>query len=183
MSDLIGRIQAWWEGLQSREQVLVGAAGAVTVIFVAWFLVISPLLALGSGGGGQLDAAEQRLQMMKRVRRDYDEVQTQLAGVERRIQSKGDNSSLLTLLDSLASKSQVKIDSMEPRQAANNDKYRETKVEVSLKSVSLTQAVKYLHNIEASAQLLSVKSLRMKTRSDNATLLDVNFAVSTFEPL
>jgi general secretion pathway protein M len=120
---------------------------------------------------------------MKRVRREYDEVTSRLSGVEQRIQRKGQNRNILSLLDTLAASSAVKIDSMEQRQAANNDKYRETKVEVALKRVTLTDTVKYLHNIEDAQQLLSVKSLRVKTRPDDPQLLDVTFAVSSFEPL
>jgi hypothetical protein len=74
---------------------------------------------------------------------------------------------------------------MDQRQAANNDVYKETKVEVELKGVTLTQTVDYLHNIESSQQLLSVKSLRLKTRNEKVapSLMDVTFAVSSFEPL
>ena len=41
----------------------------------------------------------------------------------------------------------------------------------------------YLHKIEDSDRLLTVKSLRIKGRSDKSDLLDVSFHVSTFEPL
>ena len=71
---------------------------------------------------------------------------------------------------------------MEERQASKNDQYVETKVEVALKNVSLSQTVKYLHNIEASSQPLSIKNLRIRTRPDNSQLLDVTFSVSSFEP-
>jgi hypothetical protein len=72
---------------------------------------------------------------------------------------------------------------MEPQATPSNDRYRETKVEVELKEVTLQQAVSYLHQIESSEQVLSVKSLRMRTRNDQASFLDVTFTVSTFEPL
>ena len=61
------------------------------------------------------------------------------------------------------------------------DRYRETKVEVSLKGVSLPQTVAYLHEIEGSGELLTVKSLRLRTRADKPELLDVVFTVSSFE--
>jgi hypothetical protein len=42
--------------------------------------------------------------------------------------------------------------------------------------------VNYLHRIEVSPQVLSVKSLRIRTRSDKPEMLDVTFTVSSFEP-
>jgi hypothetical protein len=41
--------------------------------------------------------------------------------------------------------------------------------------------VSYLTAIESSDQLLTVKSLRIKKRSDRSNLLDVTFNVSTFD--
>ena len=59
----------------------------------------------------------------------------------------------------------------------------ETRVEVRLKKVTLEAAVSYLHAIESSDQLLTVKSLKMKNRTARSNLLDVTFNVSTFENL
>jgi hypothetical protein len=72
---------------------------------------------------------------------------------------------------------------MEPQATPSNDLYRETKVEVALKQVTLQQTVSYLHQLESSEEVLSVKSLRMRTRKDQPTFLDVTFTVSTFEPI
>ena len=105
-----------------------------------------------------------------------------LEAVEARIRNNRDRTSLLTLLESLAGRASVKIDSMEERKSPPNDHYRETRVEVTLKSVTLTQVVNYLHSVESSGRMLSVKSLRIRTRADDPALLDVNFSVSTFEP-
>ena len=79
---------------------------------------------------------------------------------------------------------------MEKRQSGESDAYEETKVEVSLKNVTLRQAVSYLSSIETNDQPLSVKSLRVKRRPGRARgdqpaqdLIDVTFSVSTFKPL
>jgi hypothetical protein len=119
---------------------------------------------------------------MNRLRREYEDLNARLGVVEERILRQQDQASIRTLLESLASESAVKISSMEERQAGRNDHYAETKVEVSLRNVTLFQTVKYLHNIEASDRQLSVKSLRIKGRGDNSQLLDVTFSVSSFQP-
>jgi type II secretory pathway component PulM len=71
---------------------------------------------------------------------------------------------------------------MEPRTTPASDAYRETKVQVGLKGVTLAQLVNYLHRIDSAEQVLSIKSLRIRTRKDKPELLDVTFTVSSFEP-
>ena len=185
MNELLVRLQTAWDDLSERERVLVGTAGGLLLVALLWFAALAPILDLASSATSGVAAAESDLVAMKRLRREYDEVSARLGSVERRIQAKGQGRNILTLLESLAATSGVQVESLDPRQGASNDRYRETKVEVQLKGVTLGQLVDYLHNIESSAQLLSVKSLRVKTRSDATqnALLDVTFAVSSFEPL
>jgi hypothetical protein len=76
---------------------------------------------------------------------------------------------------------------MEPQSSPANESYREAKVEVTLKEVGLSEAVRYLHEIESSQRVLSVKALRMRSRTGTrndpeANLLDVTFTVSSFQP-
>jgi len=105
-----------------------------------------------------------------------------MASVEQRIRG-GPQGEIFTALESLARESAVKVDSMEPRTSPANDDYRETKVQVVLRGVTLAQMVSYLQRIEAAPQLLSIKSLRIRTRADKPELLDVNFTVSSFEAI
>ena len=183
MNDWIIQARAAWAGLSDRERVLLAATAACAVVVLLFFAVVSPLLALVDRTSSGVGTAQQQLELMQRLTSEHAEVNARVSAVERKIRAKGQNSNILTLLESLASTSGVKIESMEERQAQANERYRETKVEVELKSVTLTQAVNYLHNIEQSAQLLSIKTLRVKSRSDESSLLDVTFAVSSFEPL
>jgi hypothetical protein len=116
----------------------------------------------------------------QRLRREFDDVHDRLTLVEQRVQ-RGPRGNLRTTLENLARKSMVKVESMEPQASPSNTRYRETKVEVGLKGVTLPQMVGYLHQIESSSQVLSVKTLRIRTRTDAPELLDVTFTVSSFE--
>ena len=75
----------------------------------------------------------------------------------------------------------MKIESIEPQSSPSNEQYREKKVEVDLKGVSLPQTVSYLERIETDAQVLSIKALRIRIRPEKPDLLDVTFTVSSFE--
>ncbi len=190
MSELLGRIQVLWAGLAPRERILVGVAGGSLAILLLLFGVVMPVMAATENATSNAENAERQLAMMQRMRRDWDSLHLRLDAVETRIQGSRDEQNLLTLLASLAARAGVKPTSMEKRQSGESEQYEETKVEVSLKSVSLQQAVSYLASIESAAQPLSVKSLRIKRRPSRARkpnakardLIDVTFSVSAFKP-
>lgn len=189
MSEIIGRIAVLWEGLAPRERILVGAAGAAFALAVFVLGVVFPIRGAVAGARADAENAEQQLVAMQRMKREWDDLHGRLASVEARIQGGGDGQNLLTLLESLAARAGVKPTSMEKRQSGESARYEETKVEVSLKNVTLQQAVNYLASIETAEQPLSVKSLRIKRRTgmqagaEGADLIDVTFSVSGFKPL
>jgi type II secretory pathway component PulM len=182
MSGFWKRLRATFENLSGREQILVSAAGVMVAIAVLIVGVVSPLMGLGEGAEQDLRAAEQQLLVVKRMLREFDDVDQRLNTVEERIRS-GPTGNLRTTLETLARQAAVKVESMEPQASPAHDRYRETKVEVGLGGVSLAQAVSYLHQIESARQMLSIKSLRIRTRPEKPEYLDVSFTVSSFEPL
>ena len=182
MNRILQRITALLDNLAPRERLYVSAAGVMVVISLVWFGLVQPLLDAGQRVGSRVVAAEQQLEVMRRLRREFDDVNHRLTAIEQRIQ-RSERGNLCTTLESLATRASVKIESMEPQSSPANERYRETKVEVGLREVSLPQTVRYLHEIEATETPLSVKALRIRTRSDKPELLDVTFTVSSFEPI
>jgi len=182
MKKLWSRLRAAFDDLSERERILVSIVGILFVLLVIYFGVIQVSLGLRGDAEYRLAQAEQQLKVMSRLRGEFDDVNERLTSVEQRIKS-STRGNLRTTLESLARASKVKVESMEPQATPSNDRYRETKVEVALKQVTLEQAVSYLHQIESSEEVLSVKSLRMRTRKDGPEFLDVTFTVSTFEPI
>jgi type II secretory pathway component PulM len=180
--ELFTRLRNAFDDLSARERILLIAVGVLTIGVVIYFGVVQTSLSLRGEAEERLTTAEQQLRAMTRLRREYDDVHQRLASVERRIET-GQRGNLRTTLESLARASLVKVESMEPQATPSNDRYRETKVEVGLKEVTLAQTVNYLQQIESAAQVLSIKTLRMRTRKDKPSFLDVTFTVSAFEPL
>ena len=180
MRELWRRLVAAFEGLSRNERVLVSVAGGLLALTLLWFGVAMPLLGAARSAAEDADAREQQVELVRALRARYDEVSGRLGDVEARIAG-GKPGEIFTTLEQLASQVLVKIDSMEPRTAPASDEYRETKVQVALKSVTLTQLVNLLSRIEGAQQMLSIKSLRIRTRADKPDLLDVTFTVSSFE--
>ena len=182
LREWIARLSAAYGALAPREKLLVGSAGGLLALALLYVAVVNPILGAISRAASRREAAEQEVHVMARLRREYDSLQARLADVERRIQT-APRGNLRTTLENLAHEASVNVKSMEPQAAPPGDRYRESKVEVTLEQVNLIQTVDYLDKIERSDQVLSVKSLRMRKRPDNPELLDVTFAVSSFEPL
>jgi hypothetical protein len=182
MKKLWGQMQLAFDNFSRRERILVMAVAGLALLTLIYFGGVQSFIGFRDNAGSRLLGAEQQLQVMSRLRREYDDVYQRLTSVENRI-SKGTRPNLRTTLESLAQSSLVKIDSMEPQATPSNEDYRETKVEVGLKEITLAQTVRYLHQIESAKEVLSVKSLRMRSRRDKPEFLDVNFTVSTFERL
>ena len=181
MKELIARIRAALVNLSPRERLIVAAGGAAVLIL--FFLVTAVnLRSASSRASGRVEAAEEELRAVQILRSRYDEIDTRMASVEQRIRS-GPRGEIFTTLETLARESAVTVDSMEPRTSPASDDYRETKVQVVLRGVTLAQMVNYLQRIESAPQLLSIKSLRIRTRTDKPELLDVNFTVSSFEAI
>jgi type II secretory pathway component PulM len=190
MSELLGRIQILWDGLSPRERVLVAIAGGALTLLILVLGIVMPVMGATENATLNAENAQRQLVMMHRMRRDWDGLHGRLGAVETRIQASRDGQNLLTLLESLAGRAGVKPNSMEKRQSGESERYEETKVEVSLKGVTLEQAVNYLASIENERQPLSVKSLRIKRRPGRSgkgkdkgvDLIDVTFSVSAFKP-
>ena len=182
MSEWIQRLRQAFEGLEPRERTLVSVAGGLLAVAMAYLFILQPILDAVSQGDTRAETAQQELRAMQRLERDYRGISDQLSSVETRIAA-APRGNLRTTLESLATQAAVKIESMEPQASPANETYKETKVEVALKGVSLDQAVSYLTGIESAPQVLSVKSLRMRKRPDQTDLLDVTFTVSSFEKI
>ena len=191
MNEILGRIRVLWDGLAPRERLLVGLAGGALAFVVLFFGIAMPIRSAMEHASSEAEDAERQVALMHRMKREWDGLSARLESVESRIQRSRGGPNLLTLLESLATRAGVKPTSMEKRQSGESAKYEETKVEVSLKNVTLEQAVTYLASIEDADQPLSVKSLRIKRRPGRTRkndekavdLIDVTFSVSSFKPL
>ncbi len=182
MKQLWARLRDSVQSLNRRERLLVFGAGAVLGAFLLVVLVVNPLVESARRAEARAETAAAQHEGIQRLRRQYDQLQGRLALVEARI-AQGGQGELFTTLERLARQSSVTVDSMEPRTSSPNEDFRETKVQVGVKKVTLGQLVNYLHRIEAEPQLLSIKSLRIRVRSDTPEFLEANFTVSSFEKI
>lgn len=174
------QVRALVEGLAPRERLLLLFAGALLGSVLIWAVVVTPVTAGIDRAEVRAETAERNLTTAMRLSRELRQIQQPLSEAERRIREQP-STNLFTTLEALARQSAIQVNSMEPQAGMSSDRYQETKVQVVLKNVTLAQVVNYLHRIESSPQLLSIKSMRVRTQPAQPDLLDVTFTVSSFE--
>jgi type II secretory pathway component PulM len=182
VNELWDRASAWLRSRSPREQWLIG--GAVTLVFlvVVHVSIAQPLRANVREADARIAALETQLTRATRMAADVRRLRGGLAAAEARIQP-GASANLFSLLESLAAQASIKdrLESIKPKQGTSNERYPETRVEVSLKGATLAQTVQFLHQIENAPMHLIVHSIRIKSRGGADNLLDVSFAVSSYE--
>lgn len=183
MSELLARLRAFFDGLSPRERAIVSVAAGLSAATLLYLAIVAPLLGSIERSRERVELGERNVKLVQQWRRNLDEVNGLLASVEQRISS-GPRENLRTALDRLRTQSGIaKFESIDEKTTKPGDRYRETQMEVVLKSVTLVQIVRYLHELESTPQLLSVKRLRITRRADDPEFLDVRFVVSSFEPI
>jgi type II secretory pathway component PulM len=166
-----------------RERWLIVLVGLVLSAIVIDLAVIDPLSERADLAEAKAAQLERDVARALRIASEVRMLQGELASVEPRIRS-GERTNLLSELEKMAAAaaiSESQLESIKERRASANPRYPETRVEVSLRGATLQQAVDYLYRIETAPILLIVRSLRLRARGGPEELVDVQFAVSTFE--
>ncbi len=182
MNALRKKIHTFLDGLNLRERVLVSIAGGVLILSILYMLIIVPIQNGLAWSAARVEAGEQAMMQADRLVLQYEKVHTDLMAVEEAIAA-GPRGNLVTTLANLANQSQVKVDSMQPQAGASSPRYKETRVQVELKEVTLVKLIKYLFEIESAPQHISIKTLNIKTIGKKPGLLDAAFTVSSFDPV
>ncbi len=181
MNELFAPLRRFLQERSPRERwlIVLGVCALVGIALDGW--VLSPLRARAAALEAETQRLEGDLLRAAQVAREVRLLNAQVAHVETRIRP-GEKTNLFTLLETLATRAGVReqLESIKPKQPSGNDRFPETRVEVSLKGTTLGQTVRFLHEIESSPLHLIVRSLRIKARGDETNLLEVSFSVSSF---
>lgn len=189
MKTLFLRIQIQWRQRTERERWLLGGAGALLAVALFQLVVIAPLQGWVMRSDGDIARLEAELVRATRLAGDVRRLQGELSQVEERVRV-AEETNLFNLLEGLAAATKVKnqLESIKPKKPSGNALFPETRVEVSLKGVTLTQMVDFLYQIENTDRHLIIRSVRIRRPAlvgrfakKGPPRLDVNFSVSSFE--
>jgi len=166
--------------LNPREKTIVSAVLVFLVLLVVWFVLLSPYFKTMDRLERKLVGLERNLAEINRMRGQILQLRSQLASVGQQRQG---TSPLFSQVESLTEQTGVRdqLLSMRPQPATVQGGFRQQLVEIRLESLSLAQLVQLLHAVEYRSGGIQVKSMRIKPRFEDRSMLDVNMVLMLLE--
>jgi general secretion pathway protein M len=167
--------------LSRRERVTVSVAALAVLATLLYAGAVAPYRRAVQRLDAKIAAQERQLGEMAALQQRYQQLQRRVGEAERRLAKTADFS-LFAYVEGLAGQmiSRENLVSMRPQPATVREDLREEAVEVRLEKVRLDQLVRLLHAIDSNEALLTVKSLKVKTRFDNRTQLDAVLTIAAY---
>lgn len=168
--------------LNPRERLIVTAGMAVIALVAAWFLLLEPYFEAMNRLDRKILALERNVTDAGLMRDQVVSLRGQLASVNTRQRGKRQ---LFSQVENLTEKTGVRdqLLSMRPQPATTQGDFRQQLVEIRLERMTLAQLVKLIHAVEYRSGGIQVKSMRVRPRFEDRSLLDVNLVLMSLEKL
>ncbi len=174
---------AWYEGLASRERIMVtfgGGALLLTLIFVG---VYEPLIDGRRALEKKVAARERELGEIAQIADRVFDLRQKLAAFNARLVGGAAVSPLSELEDlTTAMGMEENVSSMSPGQRLTIGGYEEQIITLQLKKVTLGKVTGLLKELAKSKNGLRVKRLEIKPEFEDPSLLTVSLSVAAYKP-
>jgi len=162
-------LQAWFLRLNPRERVLVGTAGAATVVVVT-FVVLFLLASSADATRHRTQSKLQRLAEAEQLAAGYAEAERVRKQAEAALTSS--DVSLPTYVDEKGRKAGLDIPVFNPQAdvPVSDGRIIESSVELTLTDVSLPKLVDFLGSLEQGPGVVRVTALRIEPRPKDGVL-------------
>ena len=169
--------------LDKREKIVVGSGIFVLLLLLVWFALLTPYLnsvnRLERKISGQQNGLEKALLMHAQI----NALRQQLSKAN--TTSRREKRPLFSRVENLAEQTGVRdqLFSMRPQPAVIQGKYKQQLVDIRFKQITLSQLVRLLHAVEYRSSGVQVKTMRIKPRFEDHSLLGVNMVLMSLEKL
>ncbi len=170
--------------LNKREKIGVAAATAAIVIFLVLQVLVFPLFEKNAQLSRTLTARQQEREQIQLLQAEYLKTAEKAQAAQRHLKRRKQGFTLFSFLETLAGQTGVKsnIAYMRPTTTSQKDSpYRLSMVEMKLQEITMAQLLAYLHGIETSADMISIKRLSISKGEQKADLINTVFQVETLE--
>lgn len=165
--------------LNQRERIFVFAGGFAIILALLYFAIVAPYRSALDRLDRQISVRSEQLQEVKALQTQYLTLQQQMSQMERLLGNR-QNFSALTFVEDLVERTagRENLLSMRPQSPEVRNEFTVDAVEVKLERLNLRQLLEFLQGIEAAATPMQVKSLYLKQRFDDRSLLDATMTVT-----
>jgi general secretion pathway protein M len=168
--------------LNPRERWALVAGGLVVLVTIIYLGIISPYLNALNLLDTRIIARQRQVKEVQALRQEYLQLQRQTAEAEQRMAKAGAGFSLFAFVEAVTVQVATKenLVYMRPQQPSAQGEFSEESVEIKLEKIRIDQLVRLLYSVESADAYLQVKSLRVRTRFDNRSMLDAVLTISSF---
>jgi hypothetical protein len=164
-----------YQKLESRERVLVQIAGALAALFIAFNVVYLPIQGAIGGLGDRIQERQHDAVEVARMMRTYQRLHVDLATMRMRTVPASGNFSLFSVVEQALTRApgKDKIGSITPAEKTIPGGMTQYTVELRLNALSLPQIVDTLYGLSALNVPVTVSTLHVARRSQDAHTFDV----------
>jgi general secretion pathway protein M len=165
--------------LNQRERMFVIVGGLALVLALLYFAVVAPYRSALSRLDRQIVTRSGQLQEVKVLQDRYLAMQKQMSQVARLLGKRQDFSAL-TFIENLVEQTagRENLLSMRPQSPETRNEFTIDSVEIKLERLTLRQLLELLMGVEEATTPMQVKSLTLKQRFDDRSLLDASMTVT-----
>ena len=170
--------------LNKREKYIVFGVAAFLALFILVQVIVRPLFARNGRLERELKAKTTALARMQKMRAEYEGLQATTRISSARYNQREKGWTLYKFMNRLASETGIKgnIKSMKPTTTEQTgSRYRISRVDMRLESVTLAQLTDYLHKVETSTGTVSIRKMVITKKGDQENLLSAVLQVETLE--
>ena len=170
--------------LSRREKLAVIAAAGFVALFIIVQFIVFPLFDKKERLQKGIIAKTNAIGEMRLLQAKYDQLKSQADRSKVRFNKRPKNFTLFSFLDKLAGQTGVKdnIAYMKPSKTAQkNSQFSISSVEMKIQAVTLNQMTQYLHSVETSPNMVTVKRLSITKTEKKQGFVNAVLQVETLE--
>lgn len=170
--------------MNPREQLSVGIAVGVVVLFILFQLIIMPLVHKHSRLEKSIASKKLNLNEMIVLKAEYENMNKSETEMKMRLRTRSRRFTLYSFLDDLAGKVGIKsnIISMKPKSTNQaGSRFKKSIVEMKLEGITTEQLTTYLHGVETSRNMVYVKRVSVSKKGKDDQSISVVLQVETIE--
>jgi len=170
------------KNISPRERMMVIIAIVFTMVITIWIGVYEPFVEKTQILERKIEAKTKELAEISALAEKLTKEQSRIASFETTLQRNPFKGSLLTKMESLASKAGIRknIASMAPSPVNELDGYSESAVTIKIEKTTLPGIVHFLESITASPGVMRIKRISMRPKYDNPSDIDVSLTIANY---
>ena len=172
------------KNLNKREKYAVYAASGLIAFFILIQVIISPIINKRERLTRMLQSKTKTLEEMRILQSEYGIIGEKARLSKKRFEARKKDFTLFSFLDRLADKSGIKnhITYMKPSTSAREKSgYKVSKVEMKLQGITLKQLTSYLHGVETSKNIVSIKRISIVKTGIKEAYVNAVLQIETVE--